>query len=344
MKKKILLTGDRPTGPLHIGHYIGSIKNRVEMQSQYETYIMVADSQAITDNFDNIEKVRENVYEVVADYLACGIDPKKASIFLQSQISPLPEITQYLLNVVSINRIGHNPTVKAESKQKGFEESVPAGFYLYPIYQAADIVAFDANVVPVGVDQAPMIELTRDVVKKFNALYGNVFVEPEGIFPKIDTAVPGIDGNKMSKSLGNAIYLKDSRDEIAKKIKKMKSDSSRTSIDQPGDPEKAIAFTYLDIFDEDKGFVEKLKEDYRRGGLGDKVIKDRVLDVLDAFIAPIRERRKAIFENKSLIEEVIKEGTKVAYQKAQNTLHRQKKAMGLTYDFFTKESVFITNL
>ncbi len=334
MKKKSLLTGDRPTGPLHIGHYAGSLKNRIAMQKDYETYIMLADSQAITDNFDNIEKVRRNVYEVVADYLAVGIDPGKASIFLQSAISALPEITQYLLNLVSINRIGHNPTVKAECKQKEYGESVPAGFYLYPIYQVADIIAFDADVVPVGRDQAPMLELAREVVRKFNIQYkSDVFVEPLPIFPKFENNVPGLDGQKMSKSLGNAIYLKDSRDEIVKKVKKMKSDPSRKSISDPGNPEHAVAFSYLDIFDPDTEEVLKLKQQYRAGGLGDNVVKERTLELIDAVIAPIRERRALIFAEPTLIESVIKEGTMKAKDKAEQTLKRCKDAMGLSYDF-----------
>lgn len=336
MKKKNLLTGDRPTGPLHIGHYIGSLKNRIKMQSEYETYIMIADAQALTDNFDNIGKIRENVCQVVLDYLACGIDPNQANIFIQSAIPQLPEMTQYLLNMVSINRIGHNPTVKAECKQKGFDESVPAGFYLYPIFQVADIVTFDADVVPVGRDQAPMLELSRDVVGKFNAQYGkNTLVEPEALFPEIAVNLPGIDGNKMSKSQGNAIYLKDTKDEIAKKIKKMKSDPNRKSLSDPGDPDKAVAFSYLDLFDNDKDAVKKLKADYRAGGLGDKVIKERTLEAIEAFIAPIRERRLELSKDMASIEKIIAEGTLKASVKAEETLKRCKSAMGINYEFLS---------
>jgi len=340
MKKKNLLTGDRPTGPLHIGHYVGSLANRIKMQHEYETFIMVADTQAITDNYDNIAKVKENVYDVVADYIACGIDPKEAHIFIQSMVPQLAEITQYLLNVISINRIGHNPTVKAEIKQKGYGDSVPAGFYLYPIFQTSDIVAFDADVVPVGLDQAPMLELCRDVVRKFNTMYNSeVFVEPEAVFAKIEKNLPGVDGNKMSKSLGNAIYLKDTRDEIAKKVKKMKSDPNRKSIDDPGNPDEAVAFSYLDQFDEDKEGVEDLKAQYRAGGIGDKVIKERTLEILDTFIAPIRERRAELMEDKSYLEKVLREGTEIAYERAQATLKRQKQAMGLHYEFLTHKSL-----
>jgi tryptophanyl-tRNA synthetase len=336
MTKKILLSGDRPTGPLHIGHYIGSIKNRVLLQQHFESYIMVADSQAITDNYDNINLIRENIYEVVADYLSMGIDPNIANIFIQSRIGELPELTQYFLNLVSINKIGHNPTVKAECRQKGFNESVPAGFYLYPVYQAADILAFDADVVPVGRDQAPMLELTREIAQKFNAGYGkNILVLPEPIFPDIEINLPGIDGNKMSKSLGNAIYLKDTKDEIVKKVKKMKSDPSKLSIDMPGDPEKVLAFTYLELFDKDKDGLSSLKIAYQKGGVGDGAVKERVIEVLNAFITPIREKRAHIIANKALIEKVLKDGEKKALEKAAATLKRCKKAMGIDYPFFT---------
>lgn len=340
MKKKTLLSGDRPTGPMHIGHYVGSLKNRVAMQSEYESFIMIADAQAITDNYDNIDMVRQNVMEVICDYIACGIDPKQATIFIQSMIPQLPEMTQYLLNVVSINRIGHNPTVKTEIRQKGFEESVPAGFYLYPIFQTSDIIAFDADAVPVGLDQAPMLELARDVVSKFNATYNkDVFVMPEPVYAKIEKNLPGLDGNKMSKSLGNAIYLKDTRDEIVKKVKKMKSDQNRKSISDPGDPDEAVAFSYLDQFDEDQAEVESLKNQYRQGGIGDKVIKERTLEVLDAFLAPIRERRLELSEDKVYLEKVLREGTEVAIERAAQTLKRQKEAMGLLYDFLETAKV-----
>ena len=336
MKKKISLTGDRPTGPLHIGHYIGSLKNRISMQSEYDSFVMVADTQAITDNFDDIGKVKNNVYQVVADYLSCGIDPKQSTIFIQSLVPELSELTQYLLNLISINRIGHNPTVKSEIKQKGFEESVPAGFYLYPIFQVADIVAFDADVVPVGRDQAPMIELSRHLVEKFNNQYKkNALVKPEALFPSLSGSLLGVDGHKMSKSLNNAIYLKDSRDEIAKKVKKMQSDPSRKSINDPGNPEKVIAFSYLDHFDQDQHGLETLKNDYRNGGIGDKIVKERVVEVLDTFLSPIREKREAIIEDKALIENILSEGTEIARNRAQNTMKRCKDAMGLTYDFYS---------
>lgn len=334
MPKKVLLTGDRPTGPLHIGHYMGSLQKRLELQTTCETYIMIADAQAITDHFDNLEKVRSSVLEVVCDYLAVGLDPSKCSIFIQSQLPQLPELTMYCLNTVSIQRIGHNPTVKAEMKMRGYEESVPAGFYLYPIYQVADIIAFDADYVPVGKDQAPMLELARDVVRHFNAQVGKeTLVTPEAIFPHTGKTLPGIDGQKMSKSLGNAIYLADEDDVIAKKVKKMRSDPSRKSLEDGGDPDEAIAFTYLELFHPDQTRVEELKDRYRRGGLPDKTVKDETLEVLINFITPIRQKRKQIAQDKSLIYDTLRQGTAQAQAKAECTLRRVKEAMGLDYSF-----------
>lgn len=333
MSKKILLTGDRPTGPLHLGHYVGSLKKRVSMQNDYESYIMLADAQAITDNFKDINKVRTNIFEVACDYLAVGIDPKKSNIFVQSCLPELPELTMYFLNLVSIERIGHNPTVKLEVKMRGFKE-VPAGFYLYPIYQVSDIVAFKANAVPVGPDQLPMIELAHTVVRKFNELYqSEVLVLPEAVLPESEKTVAGIDGQKMSKSLNNGIYLSDEPEEIEKKIKKIKSDPSRTSINDPGDPEKAIAFSYLDLFDPEPAVVADLKERYRQGGLPDKVVKERLLEVLLDFLKPIRERRKVFHGDKAEVFRVIREGTEAAKAKASATLQQVKEAMGIAYRF-----------
>lgn len=332
MGKKIILTGDRPTGPLHLGHYVGSLLKRCELQGSMETYIMLADAQAITDNFKDINKVRSNILEVTCDYLAVGIDPQKSHIFIQSQLPALPELAMYYLNLVTIERIGHNPTVKQEVKLRGFKEGVPAGFYLYPLYQVADITAFQADVVPVGPDQAPMIELTRDVVKKFNDLYkSDALVMPEAIFPKGEKTLPGLDGQKMSKSLGNAIYLSDENDEIVKKVKKMKSDPNRTSIEQGGDPEKAIAFTYLDYFDPDQAAVSDLKDHYRRGGLPDKVVKERVTEVLTSVITPIRERRKVFHNDPAGVFSILKAGTEAAKAKTARTLSLVKASMGIEY-------------
>jgi len=334
MSKKVLLTGDRPTGPLHLGHYVGSLKKRLDLQRDLETYVMIADAQAITDNFKDINKVKTNIFEVACDYLAVGIDPAKCSIFIQSQLSELPELAMYFLNLVTIQRIGHNPTVKQEVKSRGFKEGVPAGFYLYPMFQVADITAFQANVVPVGPDQAPMIELTRDIVRKFNDLYKtDALIMPEAIFPQGEKTLPGLDGQKMSKSLNNAIYLSDEVDVIVKKVKKMKSDPNRTSIEQGGDPDKAIAFSYLDAFDPDQKMVLDLKERYRRGGLQDKIVKERVVEVLCSFLDPIREKRKIFRNDPSQVFEILKTGTSAAKEKASNTLHLVKKAMGIDYNF-----------
>ncbi len=334
MSKKVILSGDRPTGPLHIGHYLGTLKSRVEMQHDYETFIMVADAQAITDNVGDIAKVRNNIFEVVCDYLAVGIDPKISHIFIQSCLPQLPELTMYFLNVVSIQRIGHNPTVKSEMKTRGYTDSVPAGFYLYPIYQVADIVAFGTHVVPVGNDQVPMIELARDVVRNFNEQFNKeVLVLPEVYQPKIGARLPGVDGNKMSKSQGNAIYLSDENDEIIKKIKKMKSDPNRKSLEDPGDPSEAVAFSYLEAFHPDPRRVEELKEHYQRGGMPDKVLKEETAQVLIAFIEPIRERRKEFSSQPDLVYEIIRKGTMAAEAKAAKTLAAVKEAMGINYPF-----------
>ena len=334
MKKKVLLTGDRPTGALHLGHFIGSLKNRVQLQETCETYVMIADAQALTDNYDDVNKVKNSIHEVVSDYLAVGIDPSKTNIFIQSCIHELPELTMFYMNLVTIQHLGHNPTVKAETKMRGFKEGVPAGFYLYPIYQVADITAFKADIVPVGLDQAPMLELTRDIVRKFNTLYKTeVLVTPEALYPHLKGALPGVDGQKMSKSLGNAIYLSDEKEAIIAKVKKMKSDPGRLSVTDPGDPEKAIAFSYLDAFDPEKSFVEELKERYRKGTVSDKEVKERVIDVLDTFLDPIRTNRKQFYADKSHILSIIKEGTAQARTKAAQTLKGVRAAMGIDYSF-----------
>lgn len=334
MSKKVLLTGDRPTGPLHLGHYVGSLRSRLELQESAECFIMVADAQAVTDNFGNIEKVRSNVAEVALDYLAVGLEPEKVCMFVQSMVPELFELTAYYLNIYSIQRIMQNPTVKAECQMRGFDESIPAGFALYPISQVADITAFRADLVPVGRDQTPMIELTRDVVKKFSKVYKtDVLKTPKPIYPTLTTNLPGIDGVKMSKSLGNAIYLSDEPEAVIKKIKKMKSDPNRKGIEEPGDPAKAIAFTYLDEFDPDKALVEDLKEHYRAGGLADKVVKERLVEVLLDFLAPIREKRKTLEGDIESVYAILSEGTLKARGVAAETLDLVKGAMGIRYDF-----------
>ncbi len=332
MSRKIVLTGDRPTGPLHIGHLAGSLQKRLELQDSCDTYIMIADAQAIPDNVDDINKIRTNIFEVACDYLAVGLSPEKCCIFIQSTIPQLPELAMYYLNLVTIERIGHNPTVKQEVKSKSFKNGVPAGFYLYPLYQVADITAFQANFVPVGKDQTPMIELTRDIVRKFNDTYKtNILIEPQAIYSKLNKTLPGIDGQKMSKSLGNAIYLSDEEDIVIKKIKKIKSDPLKISVDDCGDPDNVIAFTYLDIFDKDIGVVNDLKNRYRQGGLPDRVVKDRLIEVLLSLLKPIRENRKIYHSNRDQIYEILKLGTNIAIEKAKSTLNQVKSAIGISY-------------
>ena len=331
-KKKIVLTGDRPTGSLHLGHYVGSLKNRLELQESYEQFVMIADAQALTDNAHNPMKVRENVLQVALDYLAVGLDPSKSTLFIQSMIPQLPEITLYFLNLVTWNRLKHNPTVKQEIKQKGFEESIPAGFMIYPVSQAADITAFKAELVPVGEDQLPMIEQTNEIVRHFNQIYKVDFLqEAKALIPKI-ARLPGTDGQaKMGKSLQNCIYLKDSVEDIAKKVKGMYSDPNHLRVEDPGCVEGNPVFTYLDAFDEDKESLEELKAHYRRGGLGDSVVKKRLNEVLQAFLGPIRSRREDFAKDPGAVMQILLKGSKVAAEKAQETLIEIKKAMCLDY-------------
>ncbi len=332
MKKKVILTGDRPTGSLHLGHYVGSLKNRVELQDIHTQFVMIADAQALTDNADNPMKVRENVLEVALDYLAVGISPSKSTLFIQSLIPELPEMTLYFLNLVTWNRLKHNPTVKQEIKQKGFEESVPAGFMIYPISQAADITAFKAELVPVGEDQLPMIEQTNEVVRHFNRIYKKeVLVEAQALIPKVGR-LPGTDGQaKMGKSLGNCIYLKDSATEIARKVKGMYTDPNHLRVEDPGTVEGNPVFTYLDVFDSDKDALEELKAHYRRGGLGDSVLKKRLNEVLQAFLEPIRIRREEFAKDPAEVMRILLAGSIDASKVAAETLKEMKKAMCLDY-------------
>ena len=292
MAKPIVLTGDRPTGKLHIGHYVGSLKNRVKMQNsgKYQTFIMIADQQALTDNARDPEKIRKSLIKVALDYLAVGIDPTKSTIFVQSQIPALAELNLYYLNLVTVSRLERNPTVKAEIKQKNFERSIPAGFFTYPVSQAADITAFKAELVPAGDDQEPMIEQTREIVRTFNSIYGDVLVEPQGVFPpKGSGRIPGLDGNaKMSKSLNNAIYLADDANTLRKKIMSMYTDPNHIHVEDQGKVEGNMVFTYLDIFDPDKDKVAELKAQYKHGGLGDVKIKRYLNEVLENELGPIR--------------------------------------------------------
>lgn len=336
MTKEIILTGDRPTGKLHIGHYIGSLKNRVMLQntSKYDSYIMIADTQALTDNARNPEKIRNSLIEVALDYLAVGLDPEKSTIFVQSQIPALFELTTDYMDLVTLSRLERNPTVKTEIKQKGFGDSLPVGFLTYPVAQAADITAFKATLVPVGDDQEPMLEQTREIVRSFNRTYNvDVLVEPKGYFPpKGQGRLPGLDGNaKMSKSLGNAIYMSDDAETVKKKVMSMYTDPNHIHVEDPGQVEGNTVFTYLDVFDPDKDTVAQLKEDYQKGGLGDVKIKRYLNKVLEAELAPIRERRQKYAENLDAVYDMLYQGSQKANQVADQTLQEVRDAIGFNY-------------
>ena len=330
--KKLILTGDRPTGRLHLGHYIGSLQNRVALQDTHDQYIMIADVQALTDNFKEPKKIHDHVVEVALDYLSVGIDPNKTTIFIQSMIPALAELTQYYLNLVTVARLKRNPTVKTEIQQKGFGESVPAGFLMYPVSQAADITAFKADLVPVGQDQLPMIEQTNEIVRSFNRIYKcKILVEAKALIPKI-ARLPGIDGKaKMSKSLGNAIFLSDTIDEIAKKVHAMYTDPGHIHVADPGKVEGNVVFTYLDIFDPNKEEIEELKAQYRRGGLGDMPLKKRLTERLESFLKPIQEKRRILEDNKDEVLKIVLQGTGKADAVAHKTLMEVKKVMFLDY-------------
>jgi tryptophanyl-tRNA synthetase len=330
--KKIILTGDRPSGALHLGHYVGSLKNRVELQDSCEQFVMIADVQALTDNFEQPEKVRENILQVALDYLAIGIDPAKSTILIQSLVPALFELTVYYLNLVTWNRLKHNPTVKQEIVQKGYGESVPAGFMIYPVSQSADITAFKADIVPVGEDQLPMIEQANEIVRHFNRIYKcDVLVECKAVIPKM-ARLPGTDGKaKMSKSLGNCIYLGDSADTVAKKVKGMYTDSGHLRVEDPGKVEGNPVFTYLDVFDPDTAGLEEMKAHYQRGGLGDSVVKKRLLDVLQAFLEPIRKKREEYAKDPAQVMNILLKGTDRANAVASETLQQVRNAMRLDY-------------
>lgn len=342
--KDVILTGDRPTGRLHIGHYVGSLKKRVDIQN-LETFdkmfIMIADTQALTDNFDDPEKVRQNIDQVALDYLSVGLDPSKVIIFVQSMIPELTELTFYYMNLVTVSRLNRNPTVKAEIQMRKFESSIPVGFLCYPISQAADITAFKANSVPVGDDQLPMLEQTREIVRKFNDTYGNVLVEPKAILPdsEICKRLPGTDGNaKMSKSLGNCIYLSDSPEDIKKKIMSMYTDPLHVHANDPGHLEGNTVFIYLDAFCEDHHFAEflpeysnldELKDHYCRGGLKDVTVKNFLNDIMQSLLTPIRKRRVYLEKNMTYIHDTLRSGSELARSVASETLSEVKKAMRL---------------
>lgn len=330
MSKKVILTGDRPSGALHLGHYVGSLANRLKMQDDYEQYIMIADMQALTDHAQEPELIEKNIFQVALDYLAIGIDPKKSIIFLQSLIPPLSELTMYYLNLVTWNRLKHNPTVKQEIKQKNFGDSVPAGFMIYPVSQAADITAFKAQYVPVGDDQLPMIEQTNEIVRKFHRTYNtNVLVEAEAVIPAI-SRLPGIDGNaKMSKTLNNAIYLCDDADTLKKKVMSMYTDPNHLKVEDPGKVEGNPVFMYLDAFDSNKENLKKMKEHYSKGGLGDMICKKHLLEVLNSFLDPIRTERKQLEKDPKYVLNLIFKGSQRALDIAAKTLSEVRKAMHL---------------
>ena len=343
---KVILTGDRPTGRLHVGHYVGSLKRRVELQNSGEydkVFIMIADAQALTDNADNPEKVRQNVIEVALDYMACGLDPAKSTLFIQSQIAELCELSFYYMNLVTVSRLQRNPTVKSEIQMRNFETSIPVGFFTYPISQAADITAFKATTVPVGEDQSPMIEQTREIVHKFNSVYGETLVEPKILLPDNEACLrlPGIDGNaKMRKSLGNCIYLAEDPKDIKKKVMSMFTDPNHIRIEDPGSLEGNTVFTYLDAFCNDQHFEEylpdyknldELKEHYQRGGLGDVKVKKFLNNVLQEELEPIRKRREELQKDIPYVYEVLKKGSEVARETAAQTLHEVRDAMKINY-------------
>lgn len=345
-KKKIILTGDRPTGRLHVGHYVGSLKRRVELQESGEfedMFIMIADAQALTDNADNPEKVRQNIIQVALDYLSCGLDPAKTTLFIQSQIPELTELTFYYMNLVTVSRLQRNPTVKNEIKMRGFETSIPVGFFAYPISQASDITAFKATTVPVGEDQLPMIEQTREIVRSFNHIYGQVLVEPDALIPdnKACLRLPGIDGKaKMSKSLNNCIYLSDPEEEVKKKVMSMFTDPNHLRVQDPGCVEGNPVFIYLDAFCNDGHFekfwpeyknLDELKAHYTRGGLGDVKVKKFLNQVLQEELAPIRARRKEYEKNIPEVYRILKEGSVKAQKVAAQTLADVKSAMKINY-------------
>ena len=343
---KIILTGDRPTGRLHVGHYVGSLRRRVELQNSgnYDSiYIMIADAQALTDNAENPEKVRQNIIEVALDYLSCGLDPEKSTLFIQSQIPELCELSFYYMNLVTVSRLQRNPTVKSEIQMRNFEASIPVGFFTYPISQAADITAFKATTVPVGEDQLPMLEQTKEIVRKFNSVYGETLVEPEILLPdnKACLRLPGTDGKaKMSKSLGNCIYLSDTEEEVRKKIMSMYTDPTHLQVSDPGHLEGNTVFTYLDAFCHDDQFAEylpeyanldELKEHYQRGGLGDVKVKKFLNNVLQEELAPIRARRKEWEKDIPSVYEILHKGSIEAEKVAAQTLADVKNSMKINY-------------
>ena len=343
---KVILTGDRPTGKLHLGHYVGSLRRRVELQNSGEydkIFIMIADTQALTDNADNPEKIRQNILEVALDYLSCGLDPAKSTLFIQSQVPELTELTMYYMNLVTVSRLQRNPTVKSEIQMRNFETSIPVGFFTYPISQASDITAFRATTVPAGEDQEPMLEQCREIVHKFNSVYGETLVTPQILLPENQACLrlPGTDGKaKMSKSLGNCIYLSDSAEDVRKKVMSMYTDPEHIRVQDPGKIEGNTVFTYLDAFCRPEYFAEfwpdyanldEVKEHYQRGGLGDVKVKKFLNNVLQAELEPIRARRKEYEKDIPAVYEILKNGSAVAQAEAAQTLHDVRAAMKINY-------------
>lgn len=334
MQKKIVLTGDRPTGKLHLGHFVGSLESRLKLQETHDQFVMLADVQALTDNADNPQKIRDNILEVALDYLAVGIDPAKSTIFIQSQVPAIAELTVFFLNLVTVARLERNPTVKDEIRQKNFERDIPAGFLCYPVSQAADILFCKADNVPVGADQLPMIEQTNEIVRKFTNYYGPVFHEVEAIVPKdsIKNRLPGLDGNaKMSKSLGNAIYLADDADTIKSKVMSAFTDPGHINVADPGKVEGNVVFTYLDVFDPRKDEVEELKAQYTKGGLGDVKLKQRLIDVLENTLAPIRQKREEFAKDPSSVMKLVEQGSNRAREIGEQTMKEVREAMKIDY-------------
>lgn len=332
MSSKIVLTGDRPSGALHLGHYVGSLLNRVDLQNKYKQYVMIADIQALTDNYDNPKKVHDNVYQVMLDYLSVGIDPNKTTIFVQSMIPQIAELATLYMNFVTVNRLKRNPTVKTEINQKGYGENVTAGFLTYPVHQTADITIVKADLVPVGEDQLPMLEQCNEIVRAFNRTYNcNVLVEAQPLISAIPRLV-GTDGKaKMSKSLGNAINLSDTADEVLKKVMSMYTDAGHVRVTDPGKIEGNVVFMYLDLFDPNKQEVEDLKAQYQKGGLGDVVLKKRLATILNDMIEPIRAKRKELEKDPAAVMQVLKKGTEKAAEVAEQTMRDVKEVMYLNY-------------
>lgn len=334
--KEILLTGDRPTGRLHIGHYIGSLKSRVELQNsgEYEPFIMIADAQALTDNARNPQKVRDNVFQVALDYLSVGLDPNKSTLFIQSQIPQLCELTSYFMNLVTVARLQRNPTVKTEIKMRNFEKSIPVGFFNYPISQSADILGVNATIVPCGEDQLPMIEQAVEIAKTFNNTYGEVFKLPKPLLPKEKSSrrLPGIDGNaKMSKSLNNCIYLSETEESLKQKVMSMYTDPNHLKVSDPGKVEGNMVFAYLDAFDSNKQKVEEMKQQYQKGGLGDVVCKKYLFEVLNNILKPFREKRAYYEQRPDEVMQILKQGSQKAQKLYDSVLKQVKHKMGIDY-------------